>query len=215
MEHAFLLETLEGMEHGAAGDFLAQNPVDGEQWPISRKSFMKMYVLASKQTIEEEEEGPVDLPTSINARPKTAATAVTPAKAGGSGNKSTAPGTAQRRTEPEVEVLTETLTDIETVDEDRTHDHEHEYDSGQLHKHGQDHGQLTLPAHGDEEGMASGAALTMSLPLSIDPEWRGRPASRGGALPAQLGATPSRPRSRDPRSDRRDTSDRLTSVLPQ
>ena len=43
MEHAFLVVTLEGMEHGEAGDYLAQNSVDGEQWPIDAKTFEKTY----------------------------------------------------------------------------------------------------------------------------------------------------------------------------
>lgn len=43
MKGAFLIETLEGSEHGKKGDFLAQNPVDGEQWPIARDVFLDMY----------------------------------------------------------------------------------------------------------------------------------------------------------------------------
>jgi hypothetical protein len=51
MPRDFLMETLEGMEHGLKGDFLAQNPVDGEQWPIARKVFQSMYELAPVQTL--------------------------------------------------------------------------------------------------------------------------------------------------------------------
>lgn len=51
MERDFLMETLEGMEHGSKGDWIAQNPVDGEQWPISAKSFADMYELAPDQTL--------------------------------------------------------------------------------------------------------------------------------------------------------------------
>lgn len=39
----FLMETLEGMEHGARGDYIAQNPEDGEQWPIAKNVFEAMY----------------------------------------------------------------------------------------------------------------------------------------------------------------------------
>lgn len=45
----FLMETLEGMEHGVAGDYVAENPVDGEQWPIPRETFESMYELAEDQ----------------------------------------------------------------------------------------------------------------------------------------------------------------------
>jgi hypothetical protein len=31
------------MEHGQAGDYLAQNAVDGEQWPIDAATFEKTY----------------------------------------------------------------------------------------------------------------------------------------------------------------------------
>lgn len=31
------------MEHGEAGDYLAQNSQDGEQWPIDAKTFEKTY----------------------------------------------------------------------------------------------------------------------------------------------------------------------------
>lgn len=41
----FLIETLEGMEHGLSGDYIAQNPQGGEQWPISRNTFEEMYEL--------------------------------------------------------------------------------------------------------------------------------------------------------------------------
>jgi hypothetical protein len=34
---ALLLESIEGMETANAGDFLAQNPVGGAQWPIEGK----------------------------------------------------------------------------------------------------------------------------------------------------------------------------------
>lgn len=43
MDRAFLIDTLEGTEHGLQGDFLAQNPVDGEQWPIAGSVFQDMY----------------------------------------------------------------------------------------------------------------------------------------------------------------------------
>jgi len=49
MERDFLMETLEGMEHGSAGDWIAQNPVDGEQWPIAAATFQKMYERAPDQ----------------------------------------------------------------------------------------------------------------------------------------------------------------------
>lgn len=45
-----LIETLEGLEIGRKGDFLAQNPDDGEQWPIDRKKFLSMYQVAEDQT---------------------------------------------------------------------------------------------------------------------------------------------------------------------
>jgi serine/threonine protein kinase len=48
----FLLETLEGMEHGHAGDWLAQNPVDGEQWPIDARSFAKMYAKVADEQVD-------------------------------------------------------------------------------------------------------------------------------------------------------------------
>jgi serine/threonine protein kinase len=41
----FLMETLEGMEHGSKGDYIAQNPEDGEQWPIAKAVFESMYEL--------------------------------------------------------------------------------------------------------------------------------------------------------------------------
>jgi hypothetical protein len=43
MPTSFLVLTMEGMEHGEAGDYLAQNAVDGEQWPIDAKTFEKTY----------------------------------------------------------------------------------------------------------------------------------------------------------------------------
>ena len=43
MPTTFLVLTLEGMEHGEAGDYLAQNAVDGEQWPIDSKTSEKTY----------------------------------------------------------------------------------------------------------------------------------------------------------------------------
>jgi serine/threonine-protein kinase CTR1 len=49
MDRDFLMETLEGMEHGRSGDWIAQNPVDGEQWPIANKTFMAMYEKAPDQ----------------------------------------------------------------------------------------------------------------------------------------------------------------------
>lgn len=51
MDRDFLMETLEGMEHGSKGDWIAQNPVDGEQWPIASKSFTSMYEIAPDQTL--------------------------------------------------------------------------------------------------------------------------------------------------------------------
>lgn len=51
MDRDFLMETLEGMEHGSKGDWIAQNPVDGEQWPIAAKTFLSMYELAPDQTL--------------------------------------------------------------------------------------------------------------------------------------------------------------------
>lgn len=51
MKDAFLIATLEGMEHGNAGDYLAQNPVDGEQWPIASKTFSEMYERSPDQTL--------------------------------------------------------------------------------------------------------------------------------------------------------------------
>eukprot|EP00455_Lapot_gusevi_P055727 TRINITY_DN9101_c0_g2_i1.p1 TRINITY_DN9101_c0_g2~~TRINITY_DN9101_c0_g2_i1.p1 ORF type:complete len:218 (-),score=86.10 TRINITY_DN9101_c0_g2_i1:67-720(-) len=56
MEHAFLVETLEGMEHGEANDYLAQNPVDGEQWPIDAATFDKTYEVAPVQKIHEDDD---------------------------------------------------------------------------------------------------------------------------------------------------------------
>jgi len=50
MDRDFLVETLEGMEYGTKGDWIAQNPVDGEQWPIAADTFA-MYELAPEQTI--------------------------------------------------------------------------------------------------------------------------------------------------------------------
>ncbi len=50
MSRDFLMETLEGMEHGSEGDWIAQNPVDGEQWPIAKNTFKAMYELAPEQT---------------------------------------------------------------------------------------------------------------------------------------------------------------------
>jgi serine/threonine protein kinase len=46
MEKAYLLETLEGTEHGEAGSYIAQNAQDGEQWPIDKETFENMYELA-------------------------------------------------------------------------------------------------------------------------------------------------------------------------
>jgi hypothetical protein len=51
MQRDFLMETLEGMEHGSKGDWIAQNPVDGEQWPIAASTFAAMYELAPDQTL--------------------------------------------------------------------------------------------------------------------------------------------------------------------
>jgi serine/threonine protein kinase len=53
MDHDFLMKTLEGMEHGKKGDFLAQNPIDGEQWPIARDKFEAMYEISAVQSMEE------------------------------------------------------------------------------------------------------------------------------------------------------------------
>lgn len=50
MNRDFLMETLEGMEHGCQGDWIAQNPIDGEQWPIAAETFKNMYELAPDQT---------------------------------------------------------------------------------------------------------------------------------------------------------------------
>lgn len=52
MERDFLMQTLEGMEHGLKGDILAQNPDDGEQWPISRSTFETMYEVAPSQVLD-------------------------------------------------------------------------------------------------------------------------------------------------------------------
>mmetsp|Transcript_37103 Transcript_37103/g.72883 ORF Transcript_37103/g.72883 Transcript_37103/m.72883 type:complete len:793 (+) Transcript_37103:39-2417(+) len=49
MDRDFLIETLEGMEHGKKGDYIAQNPVEGEQWPIDEKTFESMYEVAPDQ----------------------------------------------------------------------------------------------------------------------------------------------------------------------
>jgi len=57
MKRDFLMATLEGMEHGSAGDWIAQNPVDGEQWPIAAKTFKAMYEIAPEQTLDDGEEG--------------------------------------------------------------------------------------------------------------------------------------------------------------
>ena len=51
MKRPFLMATLEGMEHGSAGDWIAQNPVDGEQWPISKDTFASSYEVAPDQTL--------------------------------------------------------------------------------------------------------------------------------------------------------------------
>ena len=48
MQRPFLMATLEGMEHGTKGDWIAQNPVDNEQWPIAQKTFTEMYELAEQ-----------------------------------------------------------------------------------------------------------------------------------------------------------------------
>jgi serine/threonine protein kinase len=53
MKRDFLMETLEGMEHGAQGDWIAQNPVDGEQWPIAAKAFAEMYEITRSTNTEE------------------------------------------------------------------------------------------------------------------------------------------------------------------
>lgn len=53
MPQDFLVQTLEGMEKGKAGDFLAQNPKHGEQWPIAQDKFMQMYELAPEQTVDD------------------------------------------------------------------------------------------------------------------------------------------------------------------
>ncbi len=47
----FLMETLEGMEYGVKGDFIAQNPDDGEQWPISKSMFESTYEVADDQVM--------------------------------------------------------------------------------------------------------------------------------------------------------------------
>eukprot|EP01006_Ploeotia_vitrea_P007652 TRINITY_DN1771_c0_g1_i1.p1 TRINITY_DN1771_c0_g1~~TRINITY_DN1771_c0_g1_i1.p1 ORF type:complete len:798 (+),score=383.68 TRINITY_DN1771_c0_g1_i1:124-2517(+) len=52
MDKAFLIQTLEGTEHGAAGDFLAQNPVDGEQWPIDAETFKRTYERVPKSELK-------------------------------------------------------------------------------------------------------------------------------------------------------------------
>jgi serine/threonine protein kinase len=51
MPRAFLVQTLEGTEHGEAGDYLAQNPAAGEQWPIARDVFERMYEVAPDQNM--------------------------------------------------------------------------------------------------------------------------------------------------------------------
>merc|ERR1712150_190806 len=43
MKQDFLIETLEGLEYGKAGDYLAQNITEGEQWPIKKKVFEETY----------------------------------------------------------------------------------------------------------------------------------------------------------------------------
>ena len=50
MQTPFLVETLEGIEHGAANDVLAQNPTDGEQWPIASDMFQRTYEPAPAPT---------------------------------------------------------------------------------------------------------------------------------------------------------------------
>ena len=49
MTDSFLVATLEGMEHGEPGDYLAQNSTDGEQWPIDAKTFESTYELEPSQ----------------------------------------------------------------------------------------------------------------------------------------------------------------------
>lgn len=57
MPNDFLIETLEGMEYGTAHDYLAQNAdaEHGEQWPIKKKTFEKMYELVPEEGEGEEE----------------------------------------------------------------------------------------------------------------------------------------------------------------
>jgi hypothetical protein len=49
---AYLVITLEGLEHGAAGSYLAQNPVRGEQYPIAQETFERMYERSEVQALE-------------------------------------------------------------------------------------------------------------------------------------------------------------------
>mmetsp|Transcript_22763 Transcript_22763/g.33945 ORF Transcript_22763/g.33945 Transcript_22763/m.33945 type:complete len:828 (-) Transcript_22763:218-2701(-) len=51
MEQEFLLETLEGLEKGKVGSYLAQNPVKMEQWPIDEKTFNDTYELCPIQQL--------------------------------------------------------------------------------------------------------------------------------------------------------------------
>jgi len=53
MENDFLIETLEGLEKGDAGSYLAQNPSKLEQWPIDKKTFDETYVICSNQSLDE------------------------------------------------------------------------------------------------------------------------------------------------------------------
>jgi serine/threonine protein kinase len=48
-----LITTHEGLEYAHKGDYIAQNPNDGEQWPIAK--FEEMYMLAEDQTVPQPE----------------------------------------------------------------------------------------------------------------------------------------------------------------
>jgi len=52
MEQEFLLETLEGLEKGKAGSYLAQNPAGKEQWPIFKETFEETYELCPVQSLD-------------------------------------------------------------------------------------------------------------------------------------------------------------------
>lgn len=55
MDADFLLQTLEGLEKGDAGSYLAQNPTKNEQWPIDAKTFQEMYEICPDQTLRADE----------------------------------------------------------------------------------------------------------------------------------------------------------------